>query len=132
MVNIKHNEELISRYNYDLWKPEIIYASWFGVSIIVMTVSLLFFHMTRVSSLQMNSKIAGLFAVTLIVLSAIINILAIVTYWDRVSYTSEIGNKNKQIYNENIYRIMYLIIGIIYTIVQTGISVVIIIGSIQK
>ena len=78
-----HDEELISRYNYDMWTPEQIYAGWLGVSILVMTVSLLFYHMTKVSSIEMNSKIAGVFSVTLIIISGILNIAAIITYWDR-------------------------------------------------
>jgi len=127
-----NDEDLISRYNYDMWTPEQIYAEWLGVSILVMTVSLLFYHMTKVSSIEMNSKIAGIFSVTLIIISGILNIAAIITYWDRVSYTLSISHKHTKKNNENIYRIVYLTIGVVYSIVQCGISYVIIKGSIQK
>ncbi len=127
-----HDEELISRYNYDMWTPEQIYAGWLGVSILVMTVSLLFYHMTKVSSIEMNSKIAGIFAVTLIVISGVLNIAAIITYWDRVSYTLDISDKHTRKNNENAYRIMYLVLGILYSLVQAGISYVIIYGSLKK
>lgn len=126
------NEEDLMKFNYDMWTPERMFSEWLGVSVLMMTVSLLFYHMTRVSSIEMNSKIAGIFAVTLIIISGILNIAALVTYWDRITYSLEISGPHKKKNNENYYRIMYLTIGIIYTLVQLGITIIIIRGSLKK
>ena len=46
----------------NLWMPEDIYCQWMGVSFLITTSSLLFYHMTRVKSIEMNQKIAGIFS----------------------------------------------------------------------
>ena len=47
----------------NLWTPEDIYCQWMGVSFLITTSALLFYHMTRVKSIEMNPKIAGIFSI---------------------------------------------------------------------
>lgn len=124
-------------YKNDVWTPESLYAGWLAVSILVMTVSLLFYHMTRVKSLEMEPKTAGIFSVILIIISFVFNISALVTYWDRIG--ASIRNeqrvsqeRKKQLSNESHYRIMYLVLGTIYSFVQLWICVVITIGTLKS
>ena len=48
-----------------VYNPELLLASWTSVSFVLMTVSLLFYHMTRRQTLEMGPRLAGLGALHL-------------------------------------------------------------------
>ena len=120
----------------NLWTPEDIYCQWVGVSFLITTSSLLFYHMTRVKSLEMNSRIAGIFAIVLIISAIILGIISIIPYYTRIQYNLDYKNKNKLsketeklLNQENIYKSAYITLGCLVICIQIGISVVIIKGS---
>jgi hypothetical protein len=120
----------------NLWTPEGIYCQWVGVSFLITTSSLLFYHMTRVKSLEMNSRIAGIFAIVLIISAIILGIISIIPYYTRVQYNLDYKNKNKLsketeklLNQENIYKSAYITLGCLVICIQIGISAVIIKGS---
>ena len=54
-----------------VYNPELLLANWTSVSFVLMTVSLLFYHMTRQRTLEMDRRLAGVFAVSIIIMSAV-------------------------------------------------------------
>ena len=122
-----------------LWDPELLLSGWMASSFMLMTVSLLFYHMTRVSSLEMGAKLAGLFAVSLIFIALTICVSAVAVYSKRVnnvlnkkyrkSTTSEYQNNIKQ---ERDYRILYITIGSLLAIIEIGICIAILMGTLIK
>ena len=100
---------------------ENVFVQWISASFFLTTVSLLFFHIVRSKTIEMPTRIAGLFSVVLILLAATIMIIGIIPYFER-------NKKNARDESENIYRIIYTIIGILLAVIQVGISIAIIRG----
>ena len=125
------------KINYlNFWTPEGVYAQWIGVSLLLTASSLLFYHMTRVKSLEMNPKLSGIFAISLILSAVIIGIVSMIPYYKRIQHNLNILENTKlnkesenAIKNENSYRISYIAITIAMIIIELGISYVIITGS---
>ena len=120
----------------NLWMPEDIYCQWMGVSFLITTSSLLFYHMTRVKSIEMNPKIAGIFSMILIIAAIILGIISIIPYYTRIQYNLDYKKKYKLNKNterllnqENIYKSAYVTLGVLVICIQIGISIVIIKGS---
>ena len=108
--------------------PESLLANWFTASFLLMTVSLLFYHMTRTKSLEMDPRIAGAFSVALILISLILALSTLFPYYERIGTAideKEIAYPEK----EQRYRILYLTIGIILVSIEFGIAIAIIRGS---
>ena len=100
----------------NIYFPENIYASWMSVSFILITLSLLFYHMTRLKSLRMNSHLAAIFSATLIFVSCTISFISMFPYYSRFNKMyKQYPNKLK---TENIYHKLYIFCGIIIIIIQ--------------
>lgn len=120
----------------DLWTPENIYCQWMGVSFVITTTSLLFYHMTRVKSLEMNPKVAGIFAIILIISSIVLGIVSIIPYYTRIQYNLEVKyskkltkEQHKLLNEENVYKLLYILIGCCVITIQLGMAYIIIKGS---
>lgn len=126
-----------SKINYmNFWTPEGVYAQWLGVSLLLTASSLLFYHMTRVKSLEMNPKLSGIFAISLIISAVAIGIVSMIPYYQRIQHNLNYLNTRNHdketetaIKKENNYRISYIAITIAMIIIELGISYVIISGS---
>ena len=68
-----------------LWTPELIVVAWLSAGFILVTTALLFYHMTKVSSLEMRPGIAGVFAASLMVASVVITLCAVMVYFRRTA-----------------------------------------------
>ena len=73
-------------YSSRVYTPEIILATWLSLSLFAVTVSLIFYHMTRVKSIEMDARIAGAFAVLLMGVSIAYTVFAIVPYLQRLDH----------------------------------------------
>ena len=115
-----------------IWFPESLYNTWLSDSLILMTASLLFYHMTRVSSLEMDPRVAGIFAVCLISISIALGITSVIPYITRVTtlikqdQSTEESQESKK---EGNYRTVYTILGCILILIQIGIAITIIKGA---
>jgi hypothetical protein len=108
--------------------PESLMASWLGASFLLMTASLLFYHMTRIKSLEMDPRIAGIFAVSLILIALMLTVATLFPYYERIGTAIE-QKELKYPSREQRYRNLYLSIGIILAIIEFSISIAIIRGS---
>ena len=102
----------------DIYFPESIYAGWLSVSFLLITLSLLFYHMARVSSIEMNTKIAGTYSVLLIVIACIYSFISIFPYFTRFKDIYVKHKNNYDLRKEYIYHELYIIGGILVVIIQ--------------
>lgn len=119
----------------DIWFPESLYVEWLSASLILMTTSLLFYHMTRVKSLEMNNKLSGLFAVSLILISVILAGISVIPYFQRITDAVEHPTAEKTSINadkENTYKMIYTILGCCLIFIQLCIAISIIHGTFKK
>ena len=108
--------------------PESLLAAWLAASFMLMTASLLFYHMTRIKSLEMDPRIAGIFAVALILIALTLTVATLFPYYERIG--DAITQKEfKYPGREQRYRGLYLSIGIILATIEFGIAISIIRGS---
>ena len=113
-----------------VWEPEKILVGWIGASFILMTLSLLFYHMVRLSSLEMPPKIASLFAVGLILSSLLFCGSAIYSYDSRVRdvlASSDLPDTAHQ--KEKRFSAMYTWICCLVGLIQLGVVVTIVRGA---
>ena len=119
----------------NLYFPEELYSGWISNSLVLMTSSLLFYHMTMVKSLEMHPRIAGFFAVILILISVTYAISSIIPYYQRtdrfIKYHDNDPVYADQVAKEKSNKILYLVLGATLCTVQLGIAYVIVRGSVH-
>ena len=113
------------------WFPESLYNNWLADSLVLMTASLLFYHMTKKNSLEMDYRIAGIFAVALILCSMVMGITSLYPYYQRMGMIID-EDSSEEHRRENMYRIINTVLGSIIIVIQLGISVTIVKGVLNK
>ena len=109
------------------WFPESLYSTWLSDSLVLMTASLLFYHMVQKQSLLIDYRLAALFAVALIFCSIGIGIIGLYPYYQRMGEILK-REETDQVKKEKIYRTMFTIFGSIILLVQFAIALFIIKG----
>ncbi len=111
-----------------VYNPELLLANWTSVSFVLMTVSLLFYHMTRRKTLEMDRRLAGIFAISIIIMSAVLAVQSLVVYAKRISRL-----RTKQdttfVRQEIVISHTYIAVGTILVVISVGIATAILIGS---
>ena len=116
-------EELGGVYN-----PELLLEGWTSASFLLMTVSLLFYHMTKAESIEMDPRIAGVFAVSIIILAVVLSVQALAVYIRRVGRLKQ--NKDRAPMHEEIgISHTYVAVAAILIAIETGIAYTILKGS---
>ena len=100
-----------------VWFPESLYNSWLGVSIVLMTTALLFYHMTQKNTLAITAKPAAIIAIVFMLLSITITIGSLVPYYQRISNVTN-NNNDPQAVKERHYKIFYTIIGSCFILIE--------------
>jgi len=111
-----------------VYNPELLLANWTSVSFVLMTVSLLFYHMTRRKTLEMDRRLAGIFAISIIIMSAVLAVQSLVVYAKRIS---RLRNKQATAFIRQEIGIShtYIAVGTILVVISVGIATAILIGS---
>ena len=94
----------MSKIIYDIPAIELNYLSNLSYSILLLTVSLIFFHMTRVSSIELPRFYSSLLSIILIILSISFIILGIIQYTERISLElshADIHDKTNLLFYKN-------------------------------
>ena len=89
-------------------------------SLLLVTTSLLFFHMTVLKSVELPKIFAKIFSIALILMSCIYNGIALFQYHQRMLQTDDTN------FQEKFYWYFYLILGIIFMIICVSICIVMI------
>ena len=113
------------------WFPESLYTNWLADSLVLMTASLLFYHMVQSESLNIDYRIAAGFAVCLILCSIGIGLVSLYPYYQRMSHVLH-AETSEQARKENIYKVTYTIFGAIIIFIQACIALFIIRGVIIR
>ena len=111
-----------------VYNPELLLANWTNVSFILMTVSLLFYHMTRRRTLEMDRRLAGVFAISIIIMSVVFSIQSLIIYSKRLG---RLKNKKETDFIQQEISIShtYIIVSSILIVIAVGIAIVILLGS---
>jgi len=119
----------------EIIQPEILLSQWTAASFVLMTTSLLFYHMTRVASLEMNPHVAGLISVAMIFMSIVFEVQALVVYVKRVSRMDTVSKSSQLISSIRTERTVsksYIAVISILVLLQLFIGWVIVTGSFKK
>jgi len=114
----------------NLYASESLCAGWISVSLFLLTVALLFYDMTKRSSIQLHYSIAALFAVTIMLLSILACLSGTIDYANRVKKQIKLS-KFEFNQEKNISKVVTCI-GVVLTIIELGICIAIIRSIINK
>jgi glucan phosphoethanolaminetransferase (alkaline phosphatase superfamily) len=92
-------------------------------SLLLVTTSLIFFHMTVLKTVELPKIFAKVFSITLILMSCIYNGIALYQYHQRMLVNQQ--NDNNEIH-EKVYWYFYVVLGIIFMIIEFLICLVMI------
>lgn len=92
-------------------------------SLLLVTTSLIFFHMTVLKTVELPKVFAKVFSITLILMSCIYNGIALYQYHQRMLVNQQNGDNEK---HEKLYWYFYLVLGIIFMIIEFLICLVMI------
>jgi hypothetical protein len=117
----------------NIWFPETIYFGGLAYSVLLMTTALVFYHMTRSKTLEMNPIASGVFSIILILISVIFTGVGIASYYMRLQEMKkdpDLGELRRKYLNHEIHIwYIYFVLGIIYMIVDIFIAISIIQGT---
>ena len=117
-------------YSGRVYGPESVLAGWLNLSFFSITTALLFYHMTRVKSLEMDGRVAGIFAMILMAVSISYTVFAIGPYSERIKFivdqciAEEKCSNAKAANLRNIYY-QYIALGVITSVIEVCISYVV-------
>jgi len=118
-----------------IWAPESLYFKCLSFSGILLTTALLFYHMTKSSTLEMSKTASGIFSILLIFCSLIYLLLGTYSYYQRLRFLlkEEVKHRisrNIWIQNEIFIFYFYFALAIIIIIVEISLCFIIIQGCI--
>jgi|SaaInlV_150m_DNA_2_1039686.scaffolds.fasta_scaffold00105_26 hypothetical protein len=73
-------------YSDNVYFPESLLNQWLNVSSVMVTCSLVFYHMSRVKSIKVEPYLAKLIAMSLIIISTSYTIYALIPYNKRMDF----------------------------------------------
>lgn len=119
--NVKNEIDLA--FSDSVYVPESLLSMWLNLSAILITVSLLFYHMSRVKSLKVHPVFASVLAIGFIFISTFYLFSALGPYAARMQYAiNKCGNMDEcddiQMKHLNMLYHSYLGVGIITCIIQ--------------
>jgi len=121
----------------NVWFPESVYFISLGYAVVLMTTSLLFYHMIKTHSLEMPLFISSLLAIILIIISVVFVAAGIATYYYRLkelhAERKELPALHQQILlHELPFYYLYIALGIVFMIVELIICFYIIVGTMKE
>jgi len=81
----KKNDDLA--YSDSVFSSEDLLSDWIAVSGVLLTTSLLFYHMSRVKSLKVKPYLAKIISIGLIIVSTVYLLYALYPYTQRMNFT---------------------------------------------
>jgi hypothetical protein len=118
-------------YSNSVYGPEANLALWLTLSFVALTVSLLFYHMAKTNSVELDYRISGLFAIALIGVSVAYTAFAIVPYLTRINSVIRVCKHDDSCDERHIrelYRIRNTFVGLSTVTVATELGIALIIA----
>lgn len=118
-------------YSDSTFTPEELLSDWMAVSGVILTTSLLFYHMSRVKSLKVNSFLAKFVAISLILISTFYLAYALFPYSKRMNFAvtecKRIKDCSKyQVENIKFVKNSYIMLGVMSILIQATIVYIVI------
>lgn len=118
-------------FSEDIYFPESLLSGWLNVSGVILTTSLVFYHMSRVKSIKVEPYLAKIIAIGLIIVSTGYMMYALIPYFKRMNYNIDKCVRLKECSDEQatelkILKWSYIILGIITLAIQCGITYLVI------
>ncbi|NDE13549.1 hypothetical protein EBZ80_01285 [bacterium] len=110
-------------------QPESIYFKSLSFCAVLTTIALLFYHMTRANTLEMNPIASGVFAVMIILISVVYFIVGTLSYHHRLRHIWE-RQRHPRLEKQIWYT--YFTCGILLILIQILISIFILVGIVQS
>ena len=95
-------------YSGSTYLPESLLDGWLNVSSVILTSSLLFYHISRVHSLKVNPFLAKIVAIGLIIVSTAYMLYAFIPYSKRMNFTISKCTKLKECSQEQVDELLFL------------------------
>lgn len=115
----------------NVWYPEKLFFDALTYSGLLLTTALLFYHMTKTSSIEMDHRASAAFAVSLMFLALVYVITGVTSYYIRLHSVSE-ENLNAEeknfLKNEMRFFWVYLSASILFGVIELMIAIQIISG----
>ena len=110
-------------YSDDVYFPESLLDGWLSVSAVLLTTSLLFYHMSRVKSLKVKPFIAKIISIGFIIVSTAYLLYALYPYTQRMNFTIKKCIKmnecsDSQTQELKILKASYLFLGLLTILIQ--------------
>jgi hypothetical protein len=122
-INHKDYTNIDLAYSDNVYFPESLLLGWLNVSAVMVTSSLLFYHMSRVHSIKVEPYLAKLIAMCLIIVSTLYMIYALIPYNKRMNFIIKkcaVLNEcpDEQVSELKILKQSYMFLGIITSCIQ--------------
>ena len=111
-------------------EPELLYFNTLAYSGLLLTIALIFYHMTKFNTLEMHYIASSIFAIVIIFISIIYLIMGTISYYHRLNQLIKENQINLKRENQNF--IIYFILGIILITIQCSIAYVILVNIFKK
>lgn len=110
-------------YSDKVYEPESVFAGWLSLSYILLTMSLLFYHMSQVKSIKASKTMAASISIALVVISSLYMIYSIGHYIGRINHVINICKKDHLCNKQELTRLIivknsYVGLGIMTSIIQ--------------
>ena len=118
-------------FSEDIYFPESLLSGWLNVSGVILTTSLVFYHMSRVRSIKVEPYLAKIIAIGLIVISTGYMMYALVPYTKRMNYNIDKCIRLNECSDEQttelkLLKWSYMILGLITLAIQCSITYLVI------
>ncbi len=122
-MTTKEKEKVYLAYSDSVFSSEDLLSDWIAVSGVLLTTSLLFYHMSRVKSLKVKPFIAKIISIGFIIVSTAYLLYALYPYTQRMNFTinkcKSMDNCSKdQLITLSILKKSYLFLGALSVLFQ--------------
>ncbi len=117
-------------YSEDVYDPEVDFATWMNLAYIGATTSLLFYHMSREKSVELDARIAAGVSVSIMLISIFYMIVSIVPYTRRMEHVAMICKEVEACTDDNLRELKETVLGVQVVGVSTMVIMLFICGLI--
>lgn len=114
-------------YSDKVYAPESIFAGWLSLSYVLLTTSLLFYHMSQVKSIRASPAVAAAVAVALVIVSTLYMVYSLGPYIGRMHHVIKICKLDPKCNKDELKRLIivknsYIGLGLTTSIIQLVIT----------
>jgi len=99
-------------YSGDVYDPEVDFATWMNLAYIGATTSLLFYHMSRVKSVELDARIAAGVSVSIMLISIFYMVVSIVPYTRRMEHVALTCKEAEACTDDNLRELKETVLGV--------------------